>query len=94
MWYKYKFGQSDRTQPAKSLTPAERGKSKLAYSRRKVIWDLVVNMIAREYLSDSAIDMIYTTYGQALVVSTNLVKLQNDNSRGGHPDLRPWLQFT
>ena len=46
-------------------------------------------MIAREDISDTAIGKIYTTYGRALAVSKILIKLQNDKSRGGHPDLRP-----
>ena len=62
---------------------------KFAYSKRKVFWDLVVNMITRGYTSDTAIDKIYTTYGQAFAVSTILVKLRNNKRRGGHPDLRP-----
>ena len=73
--------------PAKFFTPAERGKSKFTYSTRKIFWDLVVNMIARGYTSDTAIDKICTTYGQALAVSTIIVELQNDKRRGGYPDL-------
>ena len=82
LWHEYKFGQlSDRTKPAKFFIPAERGKSKFAYSRRKAFWDLVVNMIARGYTSDSAIDKIYITDGQALAVSTILGKSQNDKRK-------------
>ena len=77
--------------PTKFFIPAERGKSKFAYSRRKAFWELVVNMVARVYISDTAIGKIYTTYGQALADSTILVKLRNDKRRGGHPDLRAWL---
>ena len=43
-----------------------------------MFWDLVMNMIARGYTSNSAIDKIYSTYGQPLAVSTILVKLLND----------------
>ena len=94
LWHEYKFGQSDRAKPAEFFTPAERGKSKLAYSRREVFWYLVVNMFIRRYTSDLIIDKIYSTFGQALTVSTILVKLRNDNRRGGYPDLRAWLQQT
>ena len=71
----YNFGQSDRMKLAKFFTPAERGKNKFEYSRRKVLWDKVTNMIAREYTSDAAIDKIYTTYRQALAILTIPVKL-------------------
>ena len=60
--HEHKFGQSDRMKSAKIFTPSERGKSKVAYSRRKVFWDLMVNMIASGYISDTVIDKIYTTY--------------------------------
>ena len=89
LWYEYKFGQSDKTKPAKFFTPAEKGKSKFSYSKSKVFWDLVVNMIARGFTSDSVIDKIYTAYGQVMAVSTILVKLRIDKRRGGHPGLRP-----
>ena len=47
-----------------------------------------MNMISSGYTSDSAIDKIYTTHGQAMAVSTILLKLGNDRRREGHPDLR------
>ena len=56
-----------------------------------MFWDLVSNMIARGYTSDVVIDEIYTTYGQALAVSTILVKLRGGKRRGGHLDSRPKL---
>ena len=88
LWHEYEFGSTDRVKPAKLFTSAERGRNKFAYSRRKVFWDMVCNMISRGYTSDTAIDKIYLTYGHNLSVSNILVKMRNDKGRGGHPDLR------
>ena len=76
---------------AQYFTSAEREQNKFVYSGRKMFWDLVSNMIARGYTSDVVIDEIYTTYGQALAVSTILVKLRGGKRRGGHLDSRPKL---
>ena len=88
LWHKYEFGSTDRVKPAKLFTSAERGRNKFVYSRRKVFWDMVGNMISRGYTSDAAIDKIYSTYWHQLSVSNILIKLRNDKGREGHPDLR------
>ena len=91
MWHEYKFGQSDMMKPAKIFTPEERGTSNFGYSRRKVFWDLGVNMIARGYTSDTAIDKICTKYGQALALSTILDTSRNLKRPGVQP-CRGWYK--
>ena len=86
LWHKCEFGSTDRLKPAKLFTSAERGRKQLAYSRRKMFWDLGGNIIHRGYTSDTAIDKIYSTYGHKLSVSNTLVKLKDDKRRGGHLD--------
>ena len=85
------YSETNPVKPAKLFKSAERGRNKFVYTRRKVFWDMVGNMISKGCTSDAAIEKIYLTYGHQLSVSNILVKLRNDKRRGGHPDLRAYF---
>lgn len=87
LWHEYQLG-SGGLKPAKEFTSIERGANKFAYSRRKVFWDVISQLVRSGHTSDSAIDRVYQTYGRNLSVSSILVKLRTDRRRGGHPSLR------
>lgn len=46
-----------------SFTAAERGKVKFKYCRRKIVWDVIDNLVKRGLSSDVAIDRIYAECG-------------------------------
>jgi len=87
LWKEYEFGLDGR-KPAKNLTSTERGKCKSSYSRRKIFWDLVENMVRKGHTSLVAIDRVYRVYGISMSVNTILLQLRADRNRGGHPELR------
>jgi Transcriptional activator of glycolytic enzymes len=87
LWHEYEFGLGG-SKPAKSFTASERGANKFSFSRRKIFWDLVSEMVRKGYTSDAAIDKIYLVYGRSLSVSKILLKLRADRPTGGHPDLK------
>ncbi|KAG3128583.1 hypothetical protein PI126_g21341 [Phytophthora idaei] len=87
LWHEYQFGCGG-LKPAKDFTAVERGLNKFAYSRRKVFWDVVANLVRSGFTSDTAIDKVYAVYGRQLSVSSVLVALRTDRKRCGHPSLR------
>ncbi|KAG9401589.1 hypothetical protein AC1031_009456 [Aphanomyces cochlioides] len=87
LWQEFEFGSGGR-KAAKNFTAAERGANKFAYSRRKVFWDTVANLVRAGYTSDVVIDKVYVVYGRQLSVSSILTHMRADRQRGGHPALR------
>ena len=88
LWVEYQFGLGGR-KAAKEFTPSERGAVKYKYHRRKVVWDMVAELIRSGYTADSACDKIYDVYGKNKTVTQiiNLMRLDH-RSMGGHPLLR------
>ncbi|KAL3664985.1 hypothetical protein V7S43_010160 [Phytophthora oleae] len=87
LWHEYQVGCGD-LKAAKDFTPIERGANKFAYSRRKVFWDVVANLVRSGFTSDAAIDKVYSVYGRQIAVLNILKALRADRMRGGHPSLR------
>ncbi|EGZ10710.1 hypothetical protein PHYSODRAFT_317819 [Phytophthora sojae] len=87
LWHEYRIGCGG-LKPAKDFTAIEQGANKFSYSRRKVFWDAVSNLVRAGFTSDTAVDKVYAAYGRQLSVSNILVALRNDRKRGGHPRLR------
>lgn len=77
----------DMVKLAEEFTSIEGGANKFAYSRRKVFWNVISQLVRSGYTSDAAVDRVYQTYGRNLSVSNILVKLRTDRRRGGHPSL-------
>ncbi len=63
LWKEWEFGLNGVKQ-AKDFSYHERGANKFSYSRRKVFWDAVIQMIGKGFTSDTAIDRIYLVYGE------------------------------
>ncbi|KAG6972293.1 hypothetical protein JG687_00001524 [Phytophthora cactorum] len=87
LWHEYQFGCRG-LKPVKEFTPVERDANKFAYSRRKVFWAVITQLVRSGYTSDTAIDKFYQVYGRQLSVSSILVSLRADRRRGGHSSLR------
>ncbi|KAG9411958.1 hypothetical protein AC1031_017595 [Aphanomyces cochlioides] len=87
LWQEFEFGSGGR-KAAKNFAAAERGANKFAYSRRKVFWDTVANLVRAGYTSDVVIDKVYVVYGRQLSVSSILTHMRANRQRGGHPALR------
>ena len=77
LWIEYEFGLANR-KPAKDFTASERGKVKHAYSRRKVVWDKIGEMIRCGWSSDEACNKIYETYGAQKNVTYIINQMRKD----------------
>ena len=78
----YEFG-IDGKKPAKDYTSEERGKNRFAYSRRKVVWDKIKELLRAGYSSHTAIDKIYEAYPN-MTVTQIINQMRKDKERGGH----------
>ena len=76
--------------PAKDFTREERGRSKYAYSRRRVFWDMVSLHVLADISSDLTIARIYGAYGRKLPVTEILKRMTKDKKLPGgcHPNLQ------
>ena len=74
--------------PARLFTQRERGRVRFVYSKRKIFWDKVSQMVRSGMLADVATDKIHEACGESLAVTAILREMQKDKPRGGHPGLR------
>ena len=81
LWREWEQGLGEG-KPAKAFTHAERGANKFSFSRRKVFWDMVEDMVKRGNTSDVAIDRIYRVYGWNNSVTKILNEMRKDKRRG------------
>ncbi len=86
LWREYDQGL-DGGKAAKDYTAVERGRNKHTYSRRRVLWDAVVKLMARGYMADSAIDQISGAYGRRLSVTQVINEMKKDRMLG----IERWL---
>jgi hypothetical protein len=89
LWVEYQTGIGG-LKAAKDFTPAERGRCKKTYCRRKSAWDTMDRLIRirPNFSIADAIDAIHSAYGRRLPVSAIIDKLVTDKRTGGHPNLR------
>jgi hypothetical protein len=89
LWLEYEFGIGGR-KAAKDFTLAERGKVKYNYHHRKVIWDVVAQLVRGGWLADVACDRIGEVYGRQLSVTSIINRMRKDRTthNGPHPALR------
>ena len=73
---------------ARTFTARERGRVKHVFSKRKIFWDKVSELVRSGDVASSAIDKIYDVYGGGESVTTILKLMQKDKQTGGHPQLR------
>ena len=87
LWDEYESG-SGGNKPARLFTPAERGRVKFKYSRRKIVWDVIENMCNRNVAADVAIDRIYAECGgQDTPVNSIIKRLREAKKSGGIANL-------
>ena len=77
LWNEYLHGVGGR-KPARLFSESERGRVKHKYSRRKVIWDAVRELVTLGHSSERAIDIIYNVYGAQTSVTTIINRLRKD----------------
>jgi hypothetical protein len=89
LWDEYQVGIGGR-KAARLFSQAERGgKVKHKYCRRKVIWTMVSGLVRQGYTSDTAIDLIYSVYGQQMSVTNIINQIKKDRKDGTlNPNLR------
>ena len=83
MWREYIHGIGNN-KPAIEFTSAERGKCKVKYSRRKIIWKLITKLVDRGLSATEAIDCIYTACGPNLPTEL-ITRLRKDQDNGTLP---------
>jgi hypothetical protein len=87
LWEEYTVGLGG-FKAARLFSTAERGRSKFTYCRRKHVWDKISELIRAGYTSETAIDKMYTAYGESLPVTKIITAMMQDRKNGGHPNLR------
>lgn len=87
LWHEYEFGIAGR-KLSKEFTRAEKGgRIKHTYSKRKVVWDKIPELVRVGYTSPVVIDMIYDTYGHNTSLTIIICRMLKDRKAGGHPNL-------
>jgi hypothetical protein len=69
LWEEYEFGIEGR-KSARKFSSHESGRVKYKYHRRKVIWDLVSELLRSGHTNISAVDSIYDTYGREATITS------------------------
>jgi hypothetical protein len=89
LWLEYEFGIGGR-KAAKDFSATEIGKSKYSYHRRKVVWDVVAELVWGGWLAEVACDKIYEVYGHQRSVTSIVNSMRKDRTtyNGAHPALR------
>ena len=80
----YQVGIGGR-KAARLFTPAERGRVKHKYTRRKVVWDTVSRLVRGGLQSDTAIDQIYNVYGRENSVTAIINAMLTDRKNNTIP---------
>ena len=62
LWDEYTKGIGGRV-PERNFTTNQKGKFRFVYSRLKVFWDCISNLVGANHSHITAIDMVYTKYG-------------------------------
>ena len=87
LWQEYEFGLGNR-KAAKDFTPEERGRVKNLYSKRKIVWSKIADMVRGGWDANQACNRIYEVYGANQTVTTIINLMRCDKANGGHPALR------
>ena len=88
LWQEFEVGIGGR-KAARLLTRVERGRVKVQYCRRRVVWDTVAALVRAGFTAHTAIDKIYEVYGQDKTVTQIVNQMMRDRCTGAsHPQLR------
>ena len=76
LWEEFQYGIGGR-KPAKKFTTKERGRVRFLYTRRKVFWDKMKELLKYEgHTYHTAIEELYSIYGKLPVTTiTNLMRI-------------------
>lgn len=86
LWQEWQFGRGGR-KPAKDFTPAERGRERHKYCRRRVVWKIQQILILKGLTAQAASDRLYAVYGEGATVTTIINRLKQDKRNNTlHPD--------
>jgi hypothetical protein len=80
LWEEYEFGIEGR-KAARKFSSKERGRVKYKYHRRKVVWDLVAELIRGGHTYLTAIDSILDKYGRESTVTSIINKLRSQRAQ-------------
>jgi hypothetical protein len=80
LYREYQFGIGG-SKPAKLFSSAERGSCRSTYSLRLGFWSLVDGLVRKGHTSETAIDLIYSSYGVQEPVVAILRKIRTDKKR-------------
>jgi hypothetical protein len=86
LWVEYQTGIGGR-KPARDFTARERGLDKYRYYRRKLVWDIVSNLVNAGIIARVAIDRIYNHYGANRSVTRIINDIMRDKRNGGLPQV-------
>ena len=86
IWNEWEFGIGNR-KVAKDFLIAERGNCRYAFYRRKVVWDMVGQMVICGWNAAKSCNIIYTVYGQQSSVTSIINQMRKDRKNGGNPAL-------
>lgn len=84
LWDEYVNGVGNN-KPAKFFTRGERGRSKYKYSRRKVFWSIVEDLVRANVSATDAIERIYTHYGPNLSPTAIINAIRQDKKNESLP---------
>ncbi len=89
LWNEYQFGIGSH-KPAKKFTRRERGKVKSTYSRRKIVWKCIEEMVRGGHTASSVCQTIHRVYGPRGNMTAVIEAMHKDMKQRGqlHPDLR------
>ena len=83
LWQEWMEGIGGR-KAAKDFTRVERGQCKYKYSRRKIVWDLILAQVNANRMATNVINQIYSHYG-GLSVTAIINRIRKDKKDGTLP---------
>jgi len=89
LWREYLHGIGGR-KPACEFSRVEKGRVKHKYHRRKIVWDLIQNLVHLGFTAETAIDRIHLIYGSQTSVTEIINQIKKHKKDGTlSPNLRP-----
>ena len=89
LWDEWVNGIGGGMKAIRLFTAAEWGRRvRHLFSKRKIFWDKICEMVRAGDLAEAAIDKVYAAYGDGESVTYILRQMQKDKARGEHPELK------
>jgi hypothetical protein len=90
LWAEFESGVGGN-KPARLFTASERGKVKFKYCRRKIVWDVIDNLVKRGLSSDVSIDRVYAECGGPNAKVNDVIARLKQFRRHGNDALHMYL---